>query len=237
MQISKIDANSADHHNYMQYIRVDRPSKKSIGLAVAMATVGIAMSLASPMKKAENYKESITRYMRHEIVEPERYMQPNVCPDANFESRNYMLSLNQVVDCAQKSGFGGIKLIQIINIASRESGFNAGAKGPGIRSWCNAKGILQEGKCNVNFTFPTDEAYPLQNFDPYACSTFKRYGWSGIYYNPKCAFQWAKAFTDTGITNCKNGLGNFDPEDSGLCFFGTSNGLRARELRRMFSMR
>lgn len=147
-----------------------------------------------------------------------------VCPDQVYETSPFVvLTIEQVIACAQNAGFTGTQLTQIVSIASAESSFKPGATGKGISSGCYARGILQEGKCS---TAP-GEAYTLSNYDPTTCPTYNgdKSGtstddWNGIYYNPTCAFQWAYAFvqhspaiTQSGCTDATGG--------TPFCFWGS----------------
>ena len=120
------------------------------------------------------------------------------CPDSDFQGSTVVLTLPQVEACAQNAGFSTPSQIdQIVSMAFQESSFIPGTHGAGI-STCTvgqyAEGILQEGKCGV-----ANEAYPLSNYDPTTCSAYASNGWSGVYYDPACAFKWAYAFTQDSI--------------------------------------
>ncbi len=124
------------------------------------------------------------------------------CPDQSFQGdTSTLLTLAQLEACASNAGFTGDQLTAIVSIAAQESyGGMPGATGKGIQANCKAEGILQEGSCAKS----PGEAFLLPNYHPSTCSTYKGNGkgdasddWSGIYYNPMCAFQWAYAYINS----------------------------------------
>lgn len=117
---------------------------------------------------------------------------PNVLYPAVGGTGGARLSFEQVVACAKNAGFSGTELIQIVSIAAAESSFTPGATGAGLTSSCTAQGILQEGQCQS-----PGEGYPeVTNYNPNSCSTYSQTApsWSGVFYNPTCAFQLAYAY-------------------------------------------
>lgn len=145
------------------------------------------------------------------------------CPNVNYYNNNQgALTKAQVMACAQNAGFSGDQQTIMVAIAAAESGYNPAATGGGTQGGCTAQGILQEGKCGS-----PGEAYPLNNYDPTKCSTYNNGNpdWTGIYYNPTCAFQWAYAFVTHSppITNRGTYVCNQPAPNGGepYCFWGT----------------
>ncbi len=143
-----------------------------------------------------------------------------VCPNQNFNGQSTTLTFSQVVACAQNAGFSGDQLSVMVSIAYAESSFNPGATGAGLGgcSGPGAMGILQEGQCHS-----AGEAYPLKGYSPSSCSTYGgSTDWSGVYYNPTCAFQWAYAFVNTNPPITQSGCTQASPVGGvPYCFWGS----------------
>jgi hypothetical protein len=145
------------------------------------------------------------------------------CPDSDSP---LTLSFSQIAACAQAAGFSGTSLIQMISIAYAESSGSSSVTVPGINAGdpnCVVMGILQEGLCDGS----NGESYPLSNpsYSPSTCTAYQQNPtWTSIWYDPKCAFAWAYAFTSQNppITQtspspgCTQAVG-----DTPYCFWGT----------------
>lgn len=136
------------------------------------------------------------------------------CPNEDYEGdSSTTLTFQQIVACAQNAGFSGTQLEVIVAAAYQESSYMPGATGPGITGGCTAQGILQEGECGS----PGEEYFIPGVYDPTSCSTYGGgTNWSGIYYNPTCAFQWAYDYVNSdnsSLTSC----GGASP----YCFWGS----------------
>ncbi len=112
------------------------------------------------------------------------------CPNKDFYGQSTTLTLQQVVDCGIGAGFSGPLLITFVSMAYQESNFNPAAIEPGP----HAEGILQEGCAGQSP--PSGCAFPVGGYNPNSCSTYNG-NWGSIYFNPQCAFQWAKAYYDS----------------------------------------
>lgn len=143
-----------------------------------------------------------------------------VCPNQNFINNAQTLTFSQVVACASNAGFSGTQLYIIVSIAYAESSFNPAATGSGTGGCTSygAMGLLQLGGCHN-----PGEEYTLSDYSPSTCSTWGgTTDWSGIYYNPTCAFQWAYAFVTKSPPITQSGCTQTSPTGGvPYCFWGT----------------
>ena len=117
---------------------------------------------------------------------PNQFYAPTNPASGNHEGTGPPLTIDQVVACAQNAGFTKGYAITIVAMAYQESGWDPGDTEP---VFC-AAGILQEGH---GVCFPPKSSSVISGYSASSCSTFAKYGWEGVYYNPTCAFQWAYA--------------------------------------------
>jgi hypothetical protein len=124
------------------------------------------------------------------------------CVNKYYYGSSRALTLKQVVDCALHAGFSSALTITFVSMAYQESNFCPGAiesgsgtcfaRSPGCNGPANAEGILQEGTSGQ--CPPAGGAFPVSGYTPSTCSSYAAHGWGGVYFTPKCAFQWAHAY-------------------------------------------
>lgn len=164
------------------------------GNLLYFARDGIGVDLADPPNQSIALEYTFSNKSVVTAVTPPTSGLYGQCPDSYFapdgpgtQGTGPDLTLDQVVACGEEAGFSGGYLITIVSMAYQESGWDPGDTEAVQSNGGCAAGILQEG----HDTCPQDSQDTTGGYDPTTCSTYAQYGWSGVYYNPTCAFQWA----------------------------------------------